>query len=281
MRIAHNEVSLVKAFFAAKAEAEAAFGDGSLYLEKYIEQPRHIEIQILADEHGTILHLGERDCTLQRRHQKLVEESPSPAVSHGLREELGRAAVRLMRAAGYTSAGTVEFLLDRFNNFYFIEVNTRVQVEHPVTEMVTGLDIVKEQIRVAAGERLRYRQRHIKLSGAAIECRINAEDPENNFKPSPGEVKIYIAPGGAGVRVDSHLYPGYRVVSHYDSLIAKLIVHRRTRQEAIACMRRALDEYTIEGVKTTIPLCKEIFNNVRFIRGVVDTSFIETEFGAR
>jgi len=279
MRIAHNEVSLIKSFHAAKAEADAAFGDGSLYLEKYIEQPRHVEIQVLADEHGNILHLGERDCTLQRRHQKLVEEAPSPAVSHGLREEMGRAAVRLMRAAGYTSAGTVEFLLDRFNNFYFIEVNTRVQVEHTITEMVTGLDIVKEQIRVAAGERLHYRQRHIRLSGTAIECRINAEDPENNFKPSPGEVKMYVAPGGAGVRVDSHLYPGYRVGAHYDSLIAKLIVHRRTRQEAIECMRRALDEYAIEGIKTTIPLCKEIFNNVRFIRGLVDTSFIESEFG--
>ena len=281
MRVAHNDVSLAKAYYAAQAEAQAAFGDGSLYLEKYVEEPRHIEVQILADEHGNMVHLGERDCTLQRRHQKLVEESPSPVVNPGLREELGRAAMRLLRGAGYTNAGTVEFLLDKNRNYYFIEVNTRIQVEHPVTEMVTGLDIVKEQIRIAAGEPLRFRQKHVRLNGAAIECRINAEDPENGFKPSPGEIKMYLAPGGPGVRVDSHVYPGYRIVPNYDSLIGKLIVHRRNRRDAIACMRRALDEFVIEGVKTTITLYKEVFGNARFIEGDVHTGFIESEFGAK
>jgi len=275
MRVAHNDISLVKAFFAARSEAEAAFKDPTLYIEKYVEHPRHVEIQILADEFGNIVHLGERDCSLQRRHQKLVEESPSPVMTPSLRESMGKCAVRLAHAAGYFNAGTVEFLLDKDLNFYFMEVNARIQVEHPVTEMVTGIDLVKEQIRIASGEKLDIRQRHVELNGAAIECRINAEDPSNGYAPSPGKIDTFIPPGGNGVRLDTHAYAGYEVPGAYDSLIGKLIVHKPTRREAIACMRRALDEFVIHGVKTTIPLFIEVFGDSRYIRGDVDTGFME------
>jgi acetyl-CoA carboxylase biotin carboxylase subunit len=275
MRVAHNDISLVKAFFAARAEAEAAFKDPTLYIEKYMVEPRHVEIQILGDEFGNIVHLGERDCSIQRRHQKLVEESPSPVVDPSLREDMGRAAVKLASATGYYNAGTVEFLLDKDRKFYFIEVNARIQVEHPVTEMVTGIDLVKEQIRIASGEKLNLRQRYITLNGTAIECRINAEDPTNNYAPSPGRIESFILPGGNGVRVDTHAYAGYEVPSCYDSLIGKLIVHKPTRSEAIACMRRALEEFVVFGIKTTIPLYIELFGNQRYIKGNIDTSFIE------
>ncbi|HUW58685.1 MAG TPA: acetyl-CoA carboxylase biotin carboxylase subunit [Planctomycetota bacterium] len=275
MRVAHNDISLVKAFFAARSEAQAAFKDPTLYIEKYIEHPRHVEIQVLGDEYGNIVHLGERDCSLQRRHQKLVEESPSPVVSTSLRESMGKAAVRLARTAGYFNAGTVEFLMDKDNHFYFIEVNARIQVEHPVTEMVTGVDLVKQQICIASGDKLRLRQRRVEMKGVAIECRINAEDPTNGYAPSPGIIETWIPPGGNGVRLDTHAYAGYEVPSEYDSLIGKLIVHKPTRQEAIACMRRALDEFVIHGVKTTIPLHIELFGHSRYIRGNVDTSFVE------
>jgi len=279
MRIAHNDISLANAFFAARSEAEAAFKNSELYLEKYIQPVRHIEVQILADEHGNIVHLGERDCSLQRRHQKLIEEAPSPAITFSLREELGKAAIRLASAAGYTNAGTIEFIVDKNNKFYFIEANTRIQVEHTVTEMVTGIDLIKEQLRISSGEKLRFKQRHIKLQGAAIECRINAEDADNGFKPCPGKITFYQCPGGGGVRVDSHVYSNYTVSPYYDSLISKLIVHRPSRAEAIVCMKRALDEYVIEGVKTTISFYKNIFANKHFLRGKVDTAFIEREYG--
>jgi acetyl-CoA carboxylase biotin carboxylase subunit len=275
MRVAHNDISLVKAFFAARSEAEAAFKDPTLYIEKYVEHPRHVEIQILADEYGNIVHLGERDCSLQRRHQKLVEESPSPVMTPSLREAMGKCATRLAHAAGYSNAGTVEFLLDKDGNFFFMEVNARIQVEHPVTEMVTGVDLVKAQIRIASGEKLDLRQKHVVLNGSAIECRINAEDPSNGYAPSPGKIDTFIPPGGNGVRLDTHAYAGYDVPRVYDSLIAKLIVHKPTRREAIACMRRALDEFVIHGVKTTIPLLIEVFGDSRYIRGDVDTCFVE------
>jgi acetyl-CoA carboxylase biotin carboxylase subunit len=264
---------------AAQSEAAAAFKDGTLYFERYIPRARHVEIQILADSHGNVIHLGERDCTLQRRHQKLVEESPSPVVSPSLRKELGQAAVSFAKAAEYVNAGTVEFLLDDRGRFYFIEMNARIQVEHPVTEEVTGVDIVKEQILISSGEKLRYGQKDILINGAAIECRINAEDSEDGFRPCPGRVTMDCAPGGAGVRVDSHLYPGYTIPPNYDSLIAKLIVSNRSRAECLASMRRALQEFVIEGVKTTIPLHLAIFQNAQYIRGEVDTTFIETQFG--
>jgi len=272
MRIAHNDISLVKSLIAAQNEAEAAFKISNVYIEKYIEEPRHIEIQILADEYGNIVHLGERDCSLQRRHQKIMEEAPSPAVKNELREEMGRAAVRLARAAGYSNAGTVEFLVDKQGKFFFLEMNARIQVEHPLTEMITGMDLVKEQLRT-----LRLRQRHISFQGAAIECRINAEDPDNDFKPWPGVVTMYNAPGGPGVRVDTHIYSGYRISQFYDSLIAKVIIHRNTRSEALVGMRRALEEMVIEGVKTIIPLHQRILRHPRFLRGEVDTAFIENE----
>ena len=276
MREAHNDISLIKAFYAAQAEAEVAFKNPSVYIEKYIQQPRHVEIQILADEFGNIIHLGERDCSIQRRHQKLVEESPSPVVKPKLREEMGRAAVRVAAAAGYSNAGTVEFLLDKSGRFYFIEMNARIQVEHPVTEMVTGVDLVNQQIRIASGEKLGLVQKGVQFSGCAIECRINAEDPMNNYAPSPGRISAFIPPGGMGVRVDTHAYAGYDVPATYDSLICKLIVHRPNRAEAIACMRRALEEFTVEGIKTTIPLLIELFGNKRYVKGNIDTSFIES-----
>ena len=275
MRVAHNDISLVNGFHAAKTEAEAAFKDGSVYLEKYLEKPRHIEFQILADMHGNIVHLGERECSLQRRYQKLVEETPSPYLSKALRKEMGEAARKIAKAANYTNAGTVEFLVDKNGKYFFTEVNARIQVEHPVTETVTGIDIVKEQIRIAAGEKLGYGQRDIEFRGASIECRINAEDPDANFKPSPGRITMYMPPGGPGVRFDSHIYAGYDIPPNYDSLLGKLIVRGRDRNEAILVMRRALDEIVIEGVKTTISLHKRIFSHSNFISGDIDTGFIE------
>ena len=275
MRVASNAVSLQAGIKAARQEAENAFKDGSVYLEKYIEQPRHIEVQMLADRHGNAVHLWERDCSLQRRHQKLVEESPAPNLPENVRTAICAAAVKMVKAAGYYNAGTCEFLLDKDNKFYFIEVNARIQVEHPVTELVTGIDLVKEQIRIAAGEKLRWAQSEIVHRGCAIECRINAEDPDQNFRPSPGLVSRWDVPGGPGVRLDTHVVTGYRVPPNYDSLMAKLLVYQPTRAEAIACMKRALDEFRVEGVKTTIPLHREIFTNSSFVAGRVDTTFIE------
>ncbi len=273
MRVANNNMSLVNAFHQARAEAQQAFGEAGVYLEKYLDRPRHVEIQILADGHGNIVHLGERDCSVQRRHQKLVEESPSPALSESLRRTMGRSAVRLAKASKYKGAGTVEFLVVG-KEYYFIEVNCRVQVEHPVTEQVTGIDIVKEQIRVAAGEKLSFEQGDVKPRGHAIEVRINAEDPARNFQPSPGLITRYIPPGGPGIRIDSHAHAGYRVPPNYDSLVAKLIVTAETRAEALGRLARALDEYVIEGIKTTIPLHREIVKNALFRRGEYDTGFL-------
>jgi acetyl-CoA carboxylase, biotin carboxylase subunit len=275
MRVARNDISLQAGLKAARAEAEKAFKDGSVYLEKYLEQPRHVEVQVLADRHGNVVHLWERDCSLQRRHQKLVEESPAPNLPASVREEVCRAAVRLVREAGYTNAGTCEFLVDKQKRFYFIEVNARIQVEHPVTELVTGIDLVREQIRLAAGEPLGYGQEKVAHRGVAIECRVNAEDPAADFRPSPGVVTRWQTPGGPGVRLDTHVVAGYRVPPNYDSLLAKLLVHQPTRAEALACMRRALAEFVVAGVKTTIPLHREIFNHSAFIEGQVDTTFIE------
>ena len=278
MRVARNDISLSNALNVARSEAEACFGNADVYLEKLVTEARHVEVQILGDHFGNIIAIGERDCSLQRRHQKLIEEAPCPSITEPVRHAISAAAVDIAKAAGYYGAGTVEFLLDREGKFYFIEMNCRIQVEHPVTEMVTGIDIIKEQLRIASGHKLRIKQEDVKMQGVAIECRINAEDPKNNFKPSPGKVTMYFAPGGPGVRVDSHLYSGYVVPSAYDSLVAKLIVHRNNRREAMACMKRALEEYVIEGIKTTIPLYLEIFGHSAFLSGKVDTSFIETEF---
>lgn len=275
MRVARNDAALSSGLSAARQEAEAAFKDGSVFLEKYLDQPRHIEVQLLADKHGNVLHLYERDCSLQRRHQKLVEESPAPNLPERIRDKMCDAAVRLAKAAGYYSAGTCEFLVDKDNNFYFIEVNARIQVEHPVTELVTGIDLIKEQIRVAAGEKLRFSQRDIVQRGSAIECRINAEDPAKDFRPSAGTITKWHPPGGPGVRLDTHVVSGYRVPPNYDSMVAKLLVHRPTREEAIATMRRALREFTVEGIQTTIPLHREIFTTAAFVEGKVDTTFIE------
>jgi len=281
MRIARNQEELETALITARQEAEAAFGDGSLYLEKLIERPRHIEIQILADEYGHVVHLGERDCSIQRRNQKLVEETPSPAITPELREKMGEAAVRAARAVKYTGAGTVEFLLDRDGNYYFIEMNTRIQVEHPVTEWVTGIDLVVETIRLAAGEELGYEQEDVEFRGAALECRINAEDPEKDFRPCPGTITEYLPPGGPGVRVDSGIYPGYRIPPYYDSLLAKLITWGRNRQEAIRRMERSLSEFRIAGVKTTIDFLRRIMENENFRRGEVDTLFVPMLLGEK
>ncbi len=275
MRVCRNDMSLQSGFKAAQQEAESAFKDGSVYIEKYIEQPRHIEVQILADRHGNVVHLFERDCTLQRRHQKLVEESPATNLPVKVREDICEAAVRMVKESGYYNAGTCEFLLDKDNRFYFIEVNARIQVEHPVTELVTGIDLVREQIRIAAGEKLRFKQKEIHQRGHAIECRINAEDPANNFRSSPGTITRWQPPGGPGVRLDTHACAGYRVPPNYDSMVAKLLVHQPTRAEAIACMRRALGEFVVEGIKTTIPIHREIMQNSAFLEGRVDTTFIE------
>lgn len=278
MRVAHNDISLQNGYAQARTEAETAFNNPDVYLEKYMEKPRHVEIQILADVHGEVVHLGERDCSLQRRHQKLIEESPSPGLPPEVRDQMGDAAKKLVQAAGYTNAGTVEFIVDRDFNFYFIEVNTRIQVEHPVTEMVTGIDLIKEQIRLASGEPLGMTQDDIQMKGVAIECRINAENPADGFRPCPGRIEEFRAPGGFGVRLDSHVYSGYTVPSYYDSMIAKLIVYQETREEAINCMKRCLDEFIIEGISTTIPLAKEIFKHLNFVAGKVNTGFIEEYF---
>ena len=275
MRVAHNEVSLRKAFHSAQTEAAAAFKNSELYLEKFLEQARHVEVQILADMAGNVVHLWERDCSLQRRYQKLIEESPSPTLKSDLRDELCKAAIRLCKAANYVNAGTVEFLVDKDDNFYFGEVNTRIQVEHPVTEMVTGIDLLKWQLRIASGEHLKLRQRDIVQEGVAIECRINAEDPANGFRPCPGRIEHFVSPGGLGVRLDTHAYAGYEISPRYDSLIGKLIVHCKTRSEAISCMKRALREFRIDPVKTTIPLHLEILSHPAYIKGQVDTGFIE------
>jgi len=274
MRVVRDREALAQAFLTCQAEAGAAFGTSEIYIEQYLEHARHVEIQILADRHGGIVHLGERDCSIQRRHQKLIEEAPSPAVSAGLRAALGEAALAIGRGAAYENAGTVEFLLDRSGRFYFIEVNARLQVEHPVTETVTGLDLVREQIRIAAGEPLGYTQADVLVRGHAMECRITAEDPAT-FLPSPGRVTSYIPPGGLGVRVDSHLFAGYTVPPFYDSLIAKVIVSGRDRAEVLARMRRALVECQIEGIKTTIPFHRHLLDDPRFIAGEASTSFLE------
>jgi acetyl-CoA carboxylase biotin carboxylase subunit len=275
MRMAVDAKVLEGAVRQAQAEAEAAFGNGDLYLEKYIEHPRHVEVQVLADQHGNAVYLWERDCTMQRRHQKLIEESPAPRLDISTRQAMCDAAVRLIRAAKYTNAGTVEFIVDRHGKFYFIEVNARIQVEHPVTEMVTGIDLIKAQIRVAADEPLWFRQEDVRPQGHAIECRINAEDPTKGFRPSPGTIHRMIPPGGFGVRLDTHVHTGYTVSPHYDSLIGKLLVHQPTRDEAIASMKRALAEMRIEGVKTTVPLSLEILDHPAFVEARVDTTFIE------
>jgi acetyl-CoA carboxylase biotin carboxylase subunit len=275
MRVAANELALASAWQQASAEAQAAFGNAGIYIERYVERPRHVEIQILGDQHGNIVHLWERDCSTQRRHQKLIEESPSPRLPQEIRKKMCEAAVRLAKAAGYYSAGTVEFIVDQQDNFYFIEVNARIQVEHPVSEMVTGIDLVKAQIRVAAGEKLGLTQKDIVARGHAIECRINAEDPALNFRPCPGRIERIFAPGGFGVRFDSHATAGYTVPPHYDSLVGKLIVHQPTRQEAIKTMIRALKELRVEGIKTTVPLHLEVLANTAFHEAQVDTTFVE------
>ena len=281
MRVCHNDVRLISALMTCQAEAQASFGNSEIFVEKYVEQPRHVEFQILADRRGHLVHLGERDCTIQRRHQKLIEESPSPAVDPKLRRKMGEMAIRVAKAANYSTVGTVEFLLDREGNFYFIEVNTRIQVEHPVTEMVTGLDLVKEQIRVASGESLNMKQEDIALDGWAMECRINATDPSNGFAPSPGRIQVYHAPGGPNVRVDTHVFAGYEIPPYYDSLLAKLITRGRTRQEAIRVMQRSLDEFLIEPIRTTIPLHKQIFSDPTFWRGHISTDYIDQLLGIR
>ncbi|OGB89183.1 acetyl-CoA carboxylase biotin carboxylase subunit [candidate division WOR-1 bacterium RIFCSPHIGHO2_01_FULL_53_15] len=279
MRVAAQPEEFVHLMRTARAEAGAAFGNPEIYVEKFIEDPRHIEVQLLGDKHGNTIYLGERDCSIQRRHQKLVEESLSPAVDEKTRRKLGESAVRAAKAVNYFSAGTIEFLFDKHGHFYFMEMNTRVQVEHPVTEMITNIDIIKEQILIAAGEKLHIRQGDVKYQGHAIECRINAEDHERNFMPSPGLIKGYHAPGGPGIRVDSHAFSGYMIQPHYDSLIAKLIAWGKDRPEAIQRLERALDEYVIDGIHTTIPFHLKVLRNEAFRRGSVNTRFIEEYFG--
>ena len=276
MRVARDADDFARSFQLARSEALSAFGNGDVYVEKYLEKPRHIEFQVMGDKHGNVVHLGERDCSVQRRHQKLIEEAPSPAVTPKLREEMGRAAVAGAKAINYVGAGTIEMLLDSDGKFYFMEMNTRIQVEHPVTEMLTGVDLVKEQIRVAAGEKLSVSIPK-ELRGHVIECRVNAEDPGRNFQPSPGKITTFHPPGGPGVRLDSHVYAGYTVPPYYDSLIAKLIVQGKDRPEALARMRVALESFVIEGVTTTIPFLARVMQNDRFARGDVDTKFLERE----
>ncbi|MEZ6138819.1 MAG: acetyl-CoA carboxylase biotin carboxylase subunit [Pirellulaceae bacterium] len=277
MRVALNEQSLRTALQQAQAEAQAAFGNAGVYLEKFIEMPRHVEVQIIADSHGNVCHLFERDCSVQRRHQKLIEESPSPLLSDKTRTAICEAAVRMVSQANYVNAGTVEFIVDKHDNFYFIEVNARIQVEHPVTEMVTGIDLIQSQIRVAAGETLPFKQSDIHLNGTAIECRINAEDPSKNFQPCPGLIKSLFVPGGFGVRFDSHVQAGYSVPPYYDSMIGKLIVHKPTREEAIACMIRGLEELQVEGIATTAPFQIQVLRHPTFVAGQVDTKWVERE----
>lgn len=278
MRVAANDLVLKTALTQAQNEAQAAFGNDGVYLEKYVERPRHIEVQIIADHHGNVVHLWERECSVQRRHQKLIEESPAPNLPEETRTAMCEAAVRLVKSANYTNAGTVEFIVDKDHNFYFIEVNARIQVEHPVTEMVTGVDLIKNQIRVAAGEELPFSQADIQCRGSAIECRINAENPDKNFQPSPGKIEKMFIPGGLGVRFDSHVQAGYTVPPYYDSMIGKLIVHQPSRAEAIACMKRALDELKVEGIHTTAPFHLRVLSHSDFAAGNVDTGFVERAF---
>ncbi|OQA02519.1 MAG: Biotin carboxylase [Planctomycetes bacterium ADurb.Bin401] len=275
MRVAHNDISLRNAFSTAKAEAEIAFKNSTVYIEKYIVEPRHVEVQVMADKTGNTVHFFERDCSIQRRHQKLIEESPCPVLDERTREELCKSALKVIKEANYENAATVEFLLDRDKKFYFIEVNTRIQVEHPVSEMVTGVDLIKWQLKIAAGQNLTLKQKDITHSGVAIECRINAEDPDRNFAPCPGKVERFVLPGGMGVRVDTHLFQGAMISPNYDSMIAKLIVYRPTREEAITTMKRALKEFRISPVKTTIPACLKIISHNRYLQNKIDTSFIE------
>jgi acetyl-CoA carboxylase, biotin carboxylase subunit len=278
MRVAHNDISLVRGYQTARNEAEKAFGNSGVYIEKFIENPHHIEIQILGDNRGNIIHLNERDCSVQRRNQKLVEESPSPLLDHkfkNLRKTIGKAAIKIAEMAHYTNAGTVEFIVDDHGNFYFLEVNKRIQVEHPVTEEITGIDLVRQQILIAMGEPLRISQNDVHIRGHAIECRINAEDPFDEFRPSPGRIEMYYAPGGRGVRVDSHAYAGYTIPPYYDSMIGKLITYGKDRREAMDKMSRALSEYMITGVKTTIPFQQAILSDPNFRRGVYSTNFVE------
>ncbi|MFC2149628.1 acetyl-CoA carboxylase biotin carboxylase subunit [Candidatus Auribacterota bacterium] len=275
MRVAHNDISLANAFYTAKTEAEAAFKNSGVYIEKCIEKPRHIEFQILADSRGNVIHLGERDCTIQRRHQKLIEESPSPVLSPKLRSKMGKMAVKIAECSEYVNAGTIEFLLDKDNNFYFIEMNARIQVEHPVTEMVTGIDLIVEQIRIACGEKLKVEQKDVVFEGSAIECRVNAEDPDKNFMSSPGVVKNLVLPGGPGVRLDTHVYDGYTISPYYDSMVAKLIAYGKTRHDAICRMERALGEFHVEGIKTTIPFLRSIHADPDFRKGHYATDFVE------
>ncbi len=276
IRIVRKEEELIFNLQNAKSEAKSAFGDDTVYIEKYLENPRHVEMQILGDNYGNIIYLGERDCSIQRRNQKVLEEAPCPILTQKLREKMGKTSLLAAKYVGYKGAGTVEFLLDKDNNFYFMEMNTRIQVEHPITELVTGIDIVKEQIKIAAGEKLDIMQEDVEVKGHSIECRINAEDTENGFMPCPGKVKVLFIPGGLGVRVDTHLYDGYIVPPFYDSMIAKLIVHGKDREEAINRMRRALSEFLVEGIKTNIEYQFNIINNESFIKGDYDTGFIST-----
>ncbi len=273
MRVVRNEDELEKNFVMASTEAESAFGDAGVYIEKYIEQPHHIEIQVFGDNYGNVVHMNERDCSIQRRHQKLIEESPSPFINADIRKKMGEAAIKGAKSVNYQGAGTIEFLVDENRNFYFMEMNTRIQVEHPVTEQITGRDLIKLQIEIAAGKKLD--KKNIKPVGHAIECRINAEDPDNNFRPSPGEITGFHLPGGYGVRVDTHCYAGYRIPPNYDSLIAKLIVYAQDRKSAINKMIAALEEFTIEGIHTTIPFHKKVMQNEFFRAGKYDTSFID------
>jgi acetyl-CoA carboxylase biotin carboxylase subunit len=282
MRVAHNDISLIKGYHTARSEAEKAFGNSAVYIEKFIENPHHIEFQILGDNRGNIIHLGERDCSIQRRNQKVVEETPSPLIENkfkDLRKKMGKAAVKLAEVAHYTNAGTVEFIVDDTGQFYFLEVNKRVQVEHPITEEVTGIDIVKQQILIAMGEQLRLSQSDVTFKGHSIECRINAEDPFDDFRPCPGRIEMYYAPGGRGVRVDSHAYAGYTIPPHYDSMIGKLVTYGKDRREAMDKMSRALSEYMITGIKTTIPFEQAILQDPNFRRGVYSTNFIEQLLG--
>ena len=278
MRVCHNDVTLTGSFVMAQKEAETNFGNPDVYIEKYISDPRHVEFQVLADQHGNVIHLGERDCSIQRRHQKLIEEAPSTALDKRLRKKMGDIAVKACKAVNYHGVGTIEFLLDSSGEFYFMEMNTRIQVEHPVTEMVTGIDLIKEQIAAAAGHRLLIKQEQVEINGAAMECRINAEDPYNNFMPSPGKIEELNLPGGFGVRVDTHIYPGYTISPYYDSMVAKVVTHGQDRREAIRIMRRALDELYISPVKTTAGLHMDILDHPNFIEGKVSTHFLEKNF---
>ena len=276
IRIAYNRPSLFNLFHTAKAESEAAFGNGDVYIEKWIEDARHIEVQVLGDSHGNVVHFGERECSIQRKQQKLLEEAPAASISAKVRNEICKAAVKAAKSIGYTNAGTIEFVVDKNENFYFLEMNTRIQVEHTITESITGVDLIKEQIRLAMGEEMGYSQSDIHIKGHAIECRINAEDPANQFMPSPGLVTDYQPPGGIGIRVDGYIYTGYTVPPHYDSLVAKLIAIGSNRNEAISRMKRALSEFKIEGIKTTIPLHQNILNDERFLNRNIFTNFLKT-----